>query len=71
MQCWSFLRLLRACCYSSCDRMACDFGDCEMSEVLSFIGKARIALPSRFPIAMMVVGLRVAVHRGYQPLPRS
>ena len=42
-----------------------------MSEVLSFVGKARSALPSRFLIAMMAAGLRVVVHRGRQPLPRS
>ena len=70
MQCWSFLRLLRAYCYSSCDRVACDFGACEMSEVLSFVGKARSALPSRFPLVMMVAGLRVVVHCGRQTLPR-
>ena len=42
-----------------------------MSEVLSFVGKARSALPSRFPLVMMVAGLRVVVHRGRQTLPRS
>ena len=34
-----------ACCWSSRDRVACDFGTREMREVLSFVGKARSALP--------------------------
>ena len=42
-----------------------------MGEAFSPADKARIALPSRFPIAMMVGGLRVVVHRGRQTLPRS
>ena len=42
-----------------------------MDEAFSSADKARIALPSRFPIAMMVGGLRVVARCGRRPLPRS